>query len=138
MNALRHDFDFDHSESLATGVPTPTVERMRAQWAAAQQAAGAIAGLAQLAPPTGGQCAALEAALVTGDSKRLAICESMLDDLTAVLHTGLTALLFAAENDCDTTAAALTLWREYDAARAALAALAGPIPVDEKVRHSRH
>ena len=138
MNALRHDFDFARSDPYATTAPTALVERMRNQWDAAQKAGGAIAGLAQLAPAPSAPCAALEVALLSGDGERLARCEQMLDDLTAVLHTGLTALLFAAENDCDTTAAALALWREYDAATAALAALAGPPSVDALHLSSDH
>ena len=128
MNALRHDFDLAHAEPLGPAVTDNRQDRMRQQWLAAQEAAGAIARLAQLAAPELAPCAALELAIAAGDAARLARCEQMLEDLTAVLHTGLTALLFAAENDCDTTAAALTLWREYGAATTAFSALAAAGP----------
>ena len=51
----------------------------------------------------------------------------MIDDCAAALHTGITALIGASENGHDTTAAALTLWREYNRAREALLALSAPL-----------
>ena len=54
---------------------------------------------------------------------RLALAEQGIDDCAAALHTGLTALLTAGEAGRDCTAAALTLWREFDRARSGLLAL---------------
>lgn len=51
---------------------------------------------------------------------RLALAEQAIDDCAAALHTGLTALIAGAETGRDITAAALTLWREFDRARTGL------------------
>ena len=101
---------------------------LAAGWALLHEAGEAVAGLAQLGREPAGIAAsdfAMRAA--AAGPARLALAEQMIDDCAAALHTGITALAAAAESGRDGTAAALTLWREFDRARAALLALTAPL-----------
>lgn len=100
---------------------------LAAGWALVHEAGDALAGLAQLArepAPVSPREFAMRAA--AAGPARLALTEQAIDDCAAALHTGLTALAAAAEARRDCTAAALTLWREFDRARAGLLALTAP------------
>jgi len=57
---------------------------------------------------------------------RWSLAEQGIDDCCAALHTGLTALVATVEAGRDGTAAALTLWREFDRSREALLAITAP------------
>lgn len=101
---------------------------LAAGWLLLHEAGAAIADLAQLgrgeaelAPGTFAMRAA------AAGPARLALAEQAIDDCAAALHTGLTALMAGAAGGRDTTAAALTLWREFDRARAGLLALTAPL-----------
>lgn len=105
-----------------------TAAGLAAGWMLLHEAGAAIGDLAQLGRD--------EAALAPGafamraaaaGPARLALAEQAIDDCAAALHTGLTALMAGAAGGRDTTAAALTLWREYDRARAGLLALTAPL-----------
>ena len=101
---------------------------LAAGWALLHEAGEAVAALAQL----GGEPVAVSPAdfamrAAAAGPTRLALAEQMIDDCAAALHTGITALAAAAEAGRDTTAAALTLWREFDRARGALIALTTPL-----------
>jgi hypothetical protein len=101
---------------------------MAAGWALLHEAGEAVAGLAQLGPELDAIAPrdfAMRAA--AAGPARLALAEQMIDDCAAALHTGLTALIAAGEARRDTTAAALTLWREFDRARGGLLALTAPL-----------
>lgn len=101
---------------------------LAAGWALLVEAGDAVAELAQLGAENNRitpRDFAMRAA-AAGPS-RLAIAERMIDDCAAALHTGITALIAADEAGRDTTAAALTLWREFDRAREALLALTAPL-----------
>ena len=97
-------------------------------WALLHEAGDAIAQLAQLGREPA-RLAPGEFALRLGPAgqARLALAEQAMDDCAAVLHSGLTALIRATEAGRDCTAAALTLWREFDRARAGLLALTAPL-----------
>jgi len=96
-------------------------------WALLHEAADAIAALAQLGAE-GATLGPREFAMRAAASgpARLALAEQAIDDCAAALHTGLTALIAGAEAGRDTTAAALTLWREFDRARTGLLSLTAP------------
>lgn len=96
-------------------------------WALLQEAGEAVADLAQLGrePATLAPRAFAMRAAAAGPA-RLALAERMIDDCAAALHTGISALAAAARAERDATAAALTLWREFDRARAALLMLTAP------------
>lgn len=100
---------------------------LAAGWALLHEAGQAIADLAQLGREPMAMAPgdfALRAA--AGGPVRLALAEQGIDDCAAALHSGLTALVAGAAQGRDGTAAALTLWREFDRAREALVNLASP------------
>ena len=100
---------------------------LAAGWALLHEAGQAIAELAQLgSEPMALTPAEFALRAATGGPVRLALAEQGIDDGAAALHTGLTALLAGAAQGRDGTAAALTLWREFDRAREALLALTSP------------
>ena len=118
------DFNPDYDYEAAGENPAG----LAAGWALLLEAGEAVAELAQLGPehcPVSPRDFAMRAA-AAGPS-RLALAERMIDDCAAALHTGITALISAGESGHDTTAAALTLCREYDRAREALLTLTAPL-----------
>lgn len=101
---------------------------LAASWALLHEAGEAIADLAQLGHQTAGLSPrdfAMRAA--TAGPVRLALTEQAIDDCAAALHCGLTALMTATEQGRECTAAALTLWREFDRARGGLLALSAQL-----------
>lgn len=107
--------------------PADAADSLAAGWELLHQAGEAVSGLAQLGleplDPLPRDFARRAAA---AGPARLALAEQAIDDCAAALHTGLTALIAAAETGRDCTAAALTLWREFDRARSGLLALTDP------------
>ncbi len=140
MNALRHEFDLAHATMLPpvgdagpmTG-PTPgstppaQAVELEMRWDALHDAAEAVAQLAQLAHehPVGAIATLPTRAARAGGWRCQAVANGI-DDLALVMQTGLRALIGAADNGRDTTAAALTLWREFHAARQAICAFVEP------------
>lgn len=108
-------------------LPAGAADSLAAGWELLHQAGDAVSGLAQL----GHQPLALlprdfaRRAAAAGPA-RLALAEQAIDDCAAALHTGLTVLIAASGTGRDCTAAALTLWREFDRARSGLLALTAP------------
>lgn len=131
MNALRHNFDLPQSGPQPSGSSTDA--SINANWATLHEAAQAVAELAQLG---GSEDAGAGPALGRLNPERSAAMERGLDDLAAVMQAGLSALLAASENGRDTTAAALTLWREFHAGRTALLALSGPGDSEDTPPHA--
>lgn len=105
-----------------------TSSGLAAGWELLHEAGGALAAIAQLGQEPG-HIAAREFAMraAAAGPARLALAECAIDDCAAALHTGLTALMAAAEKGRDCTAAALTLWREFERARSGLLALTAPL-----------
>lgn len=102
---------------------------LAAGWALLQEAGDAIADLAQLGrEPASIAPDDFALRVAAAGPVRLALCERAIDDCAAALHCGLTALMSAGEQGRDCTAAALTLWREFDRSRSGLLALGAPLP----------
>ena len=132
MTAQLHEFDLAHAAMLppsAAGAPRPAPDlaRLSEQWDAVHAAAGAIAALAQLGheAPAPEIASLPQRAAQTGGWSYETIARGI-DDLAAFMQPGLRALLALTARGQDTTAAALTLWREFHAARAAILDLARP------------
>jgi hypothetical protein len=132
MNALRHEFDLAHAAMLppvgdADSVPFAHAIELETRWEALHDAADAVAQLAQLAHERPvGAIASLPARAARAGGWRCEAVANGIDDLALVMQTGLRALIGAADNGRDTTAAALTLWREFHAARQAICAFVEP------------
>ncbi|MGX7927641.1 hypothetical protein ACWPMX_13815 [Tsuneonella sp. HG094] len=94
---------------------------MSVQWAALQDAAGAVAMLAGLAAEKPSvRIRDFPALIKDAGGWRLDLATTGVADLAAMMTPGLKALLAVSARGQDPTAAALTLWREYHHARAAL------------------
>jgi hypothetical protein len=101
--------------------PLDIATGLAAGWELLHEAGEAIAGLAQLGSephPIAARDFAMRAA--AAGPARLALAEQAIDDCAAALHSGLTALMAGVDAGRDITAAALTLWREFDRARTGL------------------
>ena len=129
MSAMSHEFDL----SLATMLPPAEKRDARAggpaslsvQWDAVHEAAAAVGVLAQLGEEQVSEelRSFPQRASELGGTKLELIARGV-DDLAAVMQPGLRALLSLTAKGQDTTSAALTLWREFHTARAAVLALA--------------
>lgn len=107
--------------------PAATQATLAAGWALLTEAGAAIADLANDRldeAPIEPRDFAMRAA--AAGPLRLASSERAIDDLAAVLHTGLTAITASAANGRDVTIAAAALWREFVHARASLLAMTEP------------
>lgn len=105
-----------NAESAQGGVSVLT-----RQWAALQDAGSAVAAMAGLAPEQLSQKVRQFPALIKdADGWRLELAKNQVADMTAMMQPGLSALLAVNARGQDATAAALTLWREYHAAREAV------------------
>lgn len=132
MNATPTDFAvFRHQQDAAARAP----HALRVQWEALQEAAAAVAALAGLAAEKATAEVRDFPALI-GDlgGWRLELAINGIADLAAMMTPGVKALLAVSARGQDPTAAALSLWREYHHARAALLDLVpeegamGPLP----------
>ncbi len=97
---------------------------MGAQWAALQEAAGAVAALAGLATEIpSAQVRSFPALIENAGGWRLELATNGIADLAAMMTPGVRALLAVSARGQDATPAALALWREFHHARTALLAL---------------
>ena len=121
MNATPTDFAADtRRESAAPRGPST----MSVQWAALQDAAAAVAELAGLAAEKpSAQVRNFPALIKDAGGWRLELANNGVADLSAIMRPGVKALLAVSARGQDPTAAALSLWREYHHARAALLGL---------------
>ncbi|NMW32731.1 hypothetical protein HKD42_11710 [Altererythrobacter sp. RZ02] len=104
--------------------PSRGASTLTRQWAALQDAGSAIATLANLAPEEPSQKTRQFPVLIKDvDGWRLELAKNQVADMTAMMQPGLAALLAVNARGQDATAAAITLWREYHAAREAVLAL---------------
>lgn len=112
--------DFSRAQPAAARGPGA----MSAQWAALQDAAAAVAALAGLAAEKpSAQVRNFPALIQDAGGWRADLAAEGVADLAAMMRPGVKALLAVSARGQDPTAAALTLWREYHHARAALLAL---------------
>ena len=131
MNATPTDFAAVRHESAAPR----GASAMSAQWAALHDAATAVAALAGLAnEKPSAQVSNFPALIKDIGGWRMELAINGIADLAAMMKPGVKALLAVSARGQDPTAAALSLWREYHHARAALLALVpeqgrmGPLP----------
>ena len=100
---------------------------MSMRWSALHDAAGIVATLAGIAAePQRPEQRNYPALMRDAGGWRRALAEQGVDDLTAMMEPGLTALLAVHARGADPAAAALALWQEFHVARSALLALAPP------------
>lgn len=118
MNATPTDFAaVTRQEGAAARGPSA----MSIQWAALQDAAAAVATMAGLAAEKpSAQVRNFPALVKDAGGWRLDLAVNGVADLAAMMKPGVKALLAVAARGQDPTAAALSLWREYHHARAAL------------------
>ncbi len=103
---------------------------MSMKWSALHDAAGAVAMIAALDPPR--MTAAIRNFPVTmreADSGRLKLAEQGIEDISAIMEPGLSALLAAHARGADSRHAARALWDEFVRARDAVLSLA---PTEEE------
>jgi len=97
---------------------------MSVQWAALQDAATAVAAMAGLAAEKpSAQIRNFPALIKDVGGWRLDLANDGVSDMAAMMRPGVKALLAVAARGQDPTPAALSLWREFHQARAALLAL---------------
>jgi hypothetical protein len=94
-------------------------------WDALHGQSAQLALLARLAPEPAQGNVTLEAALAESQPWQRSLVAQGMDDIAAMLDTGLMALSTLSHRGQDTAAPALTLWREFHAARAALLGVLG-------------
>ncbi|MDG5748000.1 hypothetical protein P8Q88_07385 [Qipengyuania sp. XHP0207] len=128
MSAPVPVFDLAQATMLPPASPArhsrPTVEELANRWDAVHEAATAVAGLAQLGrEESSAEIASLPIRAAQQEDRAYELVANGIDDLAAVMQPGLRALLSLTASGKDTTAAAMTLWREFHVARAAILAL---------------
>lgn len=102
----------------------PELGLLTEQWEAVHEAAAAVGNLAQLGREAPSEdMAQLPRRAAEKGGWHYEMAARGIDDLAAVMQPGLRALLSLTAQGQDTTAAALTLWREFHTARAAIADL---------------
>ena len=95
------------------------------KWSALHDAAGAVATIARAVPPAvSPEIRNFPAVMRDAGGWRREIAEQGIDDLTAIMEPGLTALLAAVARGANPAAAAAALWQEFLSARDAMLALA--------------
>ena len=103
------------------------VDPLCAEWAALHDAADLVAELAGLAPePSNTSTAAFAAKVGAAGGWRDQLARQGVDDLAAIMKHGIAALLAIRARGAETGPAALALWQEFRAARAALLGLLPP------------
>lgn len=125
MSAMSHPFDLAQATMLPPAEPrareTSDSAVLAEQWEAVHQAAAAVGGLAQLGRERiSPDIAELPQRAAERGGWHYEMVARGIEDLAAVMQPGLRALLSLTAQGQDTTAAALTLWREFHTARAAI------------------
>ncbi len=125
---MNHEFDLSQATMLppAEKGPRPIleVEALSMQWEAVHEAAAAVGHLAQLGrEPMGEELRTFPFRAAEQGGWHYEMAARGIDDLAAVMQPGLRALLSLTAKGQDTTAAALTLWREFHTARSAILGL---------------
>lgn len=94
------------------------------KWAALQDAANVVAGLAGLEPErTTAEIRNFPALIRDAAPWRRELAERGIEDMTAVMEPGIAALLGVNARGADPRPAALALWREFTRARGSVLAL---------------
>ncbi|WP_170003178.1 hypothetical protein [Pseudopontixanthobacter vadosimaris] len=121
MNAMTHSFA--RSDALAATGPasgptlSPAPAPLPVRWAALQDAGAAVAGLAGQGPAeVDTRIRDFPARLRDAAEWQQGLAEQGIDDLSAIMRSGLTALLAVSARGQDPSAAAHRLWAEFTAA----------------------
>lgn len=100
---------------------------MSMKWSALHDAAGVVAMLAGIAAePMRADVRNFPAIMRDAGGWRRSMAEQGIEDLTAIMEPGMAALLAVHARGVSPAAAALALWQEFHAVRAALLALTPP------------
>jgi hypothetical protein len=100
---------------------------MSMKWSALHDASAAVATLAGVTvDPMPAEIRNFPAVMRDCGGWRRELAEQGIDDLSAVMEPGLSALLAACARGVSTSAAAMALWQEFQVARDALMALTPP------------
>lgn len=124
MNAMPPSFTAAGRAGFAQGPASATSLR----WAALADAANVVAALAGVEPERPGpEIRNFPALIRDAEAWRREQAENGVADLAAVMEPGIAALLAVNARGADPKPAAMALWREFTAARAAVLAL---LPLD--------
>jgi len=100
---------------------------LRRKWLVLHEAARAVAGIAGVGvEPLRGEAERFPALICETGGWRCELARQGIDDISAMLEPGLSALLAACSRGADCAAPAKALWREFVLARDAVLALAPP------------
>ncbi|MFM5906444.1 MAG: hypothetical protein ACKOPO_02460 [Novosphingobium sp.] len=111
-----------------------SVSSMGMKWSALHDAAGIVATLAGMAPEVmNAELRNFPAVVRDVGGWQRQMAEEGVDDLAAIMETGIGALLAVHARGIDARVAALSLWQEFLAARSALLSLA---PEGQAMRRS--
>jgi hypothetical protein len=129
MSAIAHEFDLSQATMLPPAEPRadgiPDVAALANQWDAVHEAAAAVGHLAQLGREHADESiASLPLRAAEKGGWHFEMVARGIEDLAAIMQPGLRALLSLTAQGQDTTAAALTLWREFHTSRSAILTLA--------------
>ena len=126
MNALPPSFTAASGSGRVSPAPAgASATSMR--WAALGDAAGVVASLAGLEPErTSAAVRNFPALMRDAEDWRRERAENGVADLAAIMEPGIAALLAVNARGADPRPAALALWREFAAARAAILSLLPP------------
>lgn len=122
MTAMPHEFDLSQATMLPPLKDMPRgmsdYTALADQWEAVHDAAAAVGVLAQLGreEPDAAITSLPQRAAELG-GHHYAMVARGIDDLSAIMQSGLRALLALTAQGKDTTSAALTLWREFHMTR---------------------
>lgn len=107
---------------------------MGMKWSALHDAAGIVATLAGIAPePMRAELRNFPAVVRDAGGWQRDMAEQGVEDLTAIMETGITALLAVHARGIDSRAAAMSLWQEFLSSRGALLSL---VPQTQGLRRS--
>ena len=101
----------------------PGVAAIEAEWLALHQQAQELAQLARIAAEPAQITPALGQLIANAKSWQRTLLSQGIEDVAAMLGSGMAALATLADRGQDTSAPALALWREFHAARGALLAV---------------
>lgn len=122
MNAVPPPMTPNHDSSPAFQPPKASASGMK--WAAVHDAAGIVAVLAGLEPERPSiEARNFPASMHEAPGWRRELADRAVDDMAAVMEPGIAALLGVNARGADPRPAALALWCEFTAARAAVLAL---------------
>ncbi len=107
---------------------------MGMKWSALHDAAGIVATLAGIAPePMRAELRNFPAVVRDAGGWQRDMAGQGVEDLTAIMETGITALLAVHARGIDSRAAAMSLWQEFLSSRGALLSL---VPQTQGLRRS--